>query len=145
MRPFKQFLIDEKAPPSKAAEDWIMSNKSKFKDQYGDDWEEILFATAWKLFGNKESLDESEAPTNVTSGVANPDAPMFRKSRFAGYSCVEVDSDTYMRCSQGKKKHARWKGYVEDENLRDFVRKNFNKEKRLLMKDKKSGAMLFIK
>lgn len=94
----------------------------------------------------KEELEESDAPTTTTSGVANPDGkPLFTKTRFAGYPCVEVDNNTYMRCSQGKKKYARWNKYVEEEELENFVKKNFHKEKRLLLKDRDSGAMLFLK
>lgn len=52
MKTFKQFLI-EKAPPSKEAEDWIKANKEEFKKQYGDDWESVLYATAWEKYGNK--------------------------------------------------------------------------------------------
>jgi hypothetical protein len=58
MIPFKQFAINEKAPPSAKAEKWIKDNKDRFKDQYGDDWEQVLYATAWKMFGKKEGIDE---------------------------------------------------------------------------------------
>lgn len=58
MQPFKTFIIDEKAPPSAKAEKFIKDNKAKFKKEYGEDWEEVLYATAWKMFGKKEGLDE---------------------------------------------------------------------------------------
>lgn len=45
--------VYESAPKSKEAEDWILKNKSSFKKRYGDEWEQILYATAWKIFGNK--------------------------------------------------------------------------------------------
>lgn len=41
--------VNEEAPPSAAAEKWIKDNKEKFKKQYGDDWEQVLHATAWKM------------------------------------------------------------------------------------------------
>jgi hypothetical protein len=91
---------------------------------------------------------ESEAPANTTDGVANPDgAPLFKKSNFAGYPCVEVDGDTYVKCSRGKGKqpYARWKNYVEDSELENFVKTNYHKEKRLLMKNRDTGSMTFIK
>lgn len=223
LKKFTEFLM-EKAPPSKEAEEWIKKNKENFKDQYGDDWEKILYAKAWKMFGEgidekvwydklvsmaarnvfakedykdalktlvsvldrkrkagnlghdvvyyatsiaksyanvdgqeladmykevfSESVDESEAPTNTTSGVDNPDgAPLFKKSKFAGYPCVEVDGSTYVKCSRGKgkKPYARWKQYVDDDELETFVKKNYQKEKRLLMKNRDTGAMTFIK
>lgn len=43
----------ESAPKSKEAEDWILANKASFKKRYGKDWEQILYATAWKLFDKK--------------------------------------------------------------------------------------------
>jgi len=45
--------IKEVAPPGKGAETFIKGNKEKFKKRYGDRWEEILYRTAWKVFGNK--------------------------------------------------------------------------------------------
>ncbi len=52
----ENMLLKEKAPPSKKAEDWIKSNKAEFKKQYGKDYKRVLYATAWKMFG--ESLNE---------------------------------------------------------------------------------------
>jgi len=45
-------VVNEKAPPG--MEDWVKSNKAKFKKQYGDEkGTEVLYATAWKMH-NKE-------------------------------------------------------------------------------------------
>ncbi len=46
--------VEESAPPGKKAEDFIKKNKADFKKRYGDRWEEVLYATAWKQFGKKE-------------------------------------------------------------------------------------------
>tara|TARA_R110000822_G_scaffold52235_8_gene135352 strand:+ start:9067 stop:10395 length:1329 start_codon:yes stop_codon:yes gene_type:complete len=48
-------LIDfhEVAPPSEGAKRFIKANKAKFKKQYGENSEKVLYATAWKLFGDK--------------------------------------------------------------------------------------------
>ena len=43
--------IKEIAPPGAAAEKFIKANKKKFKSRYGDNWEKVLYATAWKVFG----------------------------------------------------------------------------------------------
>jgi hypothetical protein len=48
--------VNEKAPPG--MEDWIKDRKAEFKDRYGDRWQEVLYATAWKQH-NKESIGES--------------------------------------------------------------------------------------
>lgn len=45
--------FDEVAPDNIEAENFILKNKNAFKKRYGDAWEKILYATAWKLFGNK--------------------------------------------------------------------------------------------
>ena len=42
----------EVAPKNKNAEDFIMANKSKFESKYGNNWKKILYATAWKLYGD---------------------------------------------------------------------------------------------
>lgn len=39
-------LMNETAPPG--MEQWIKDRKEDFKKRYGDKWEEVLYATAWK-------------------------------------------------------------------------------------------------
>jgi hypothetical protein len=46
--------VEETAPPGKKAEDFIKSNKDDFKKRYGNRWQEVLYATAWKQFGKKD-------------------------------------------------------------------------------------------
>jgi hypothetical protein len=68
-------ILLEKAPPG--MEGWIMSVKKSFMDQYGDDWEEALYSTAWKKYneGRTGEVTESEEakcpkiPSNVTKDV----------------------------------------------------------------------------
>lgn len=47
--------INEDAPPG--MEDWILDNKEEFKKRYGSRWEEVLYATAWKIH-NEENGDK---------------------------------------------------------------------------------------
>ena len=49
----------EVAPTAKGAEDWIKSVKSDFKKRYGKDWQKVLYATAWKRFGESSEMTES--------------------------------------------------------------------------------------
>jgi len=56
--------VEESAPPG--MEDWIKARKPEFKKRYGDRWEEVLYATAWKRHNN-ESIEEDELEE------ANPD------------------------------------------------------------------------
>jgi len=51
--------VYETAPPGAEAEAFIKNSKEKFKKRYGDKWEQVLYATAWKVYGKKESVDES--------------------------------------------------------------------------------------
>ena len=49
----------EKAPPGEKAESWIKSNKARFKKRYGETaGERVLYAKAWKLFG-EETVNET--------------------------------------------------------------------------------------
>lgn len=47
----RKMTYENAAPGS---EDWIKKNKSRFKKEYGEtNYEQILYATSWKLFGAK--------------------------------------------------------------------------------------------
>ena len=46
--------LTEVAPEGEKAEEFITKNKAAFKKRYGDNWERVLYATAWKLFGDKK-------------------------------------------------------------------------------------------
>lgn len=46
----------ESAPPG--MEQWIKDRKPEFKKRYGDRWQEVLYATAWKRHNN-ESIEEA--------------------------------------------------------------------------------------
>lgn len=88
--------------------------------------------------------EETATPSVTTSAVAVPDSP-FKTSKVAGCDCIEVDHDTYMRCKFGKKPYSRWSGYIEDENLRNFVRKHYSKSEKLLVMNNSSGAAMYFK
>ncbi len=99
---------------------------------------------SWETFLKK--LEEDAEPTNQTGGVANSDSPpMFKMSRFAGIPCVEVDDDTYHKCKFGKKPYARWEGVIEDEALRGFVKKQFDKSPKLMIQNQKTGSTIYLK
>jgi hypothetical protein len=50
--------VTEVAPPG--MEDWIKDRKEDFKKRYGDKWESVLYATAWKRKKN-ESAEQGVA------------------------------------------------------------------------------------
>ena len=52
--------LEEKAPPG--MEKWIKDRKPEFKKRYGDRWQEVLYATAWKQ--HNESVEQGVAEAN---------------------------------------------------------------------------------
>ena len=59
--------MQEVAPPGEKAERFIRQNKEKFRKQYGDRAEEVLYSTAWKMFGKKEeSYTRNQARLETT-------------------------------------------------------------------------------
>lgn len=79
--------VSEVGPPG--MEDWIRKNKSRFRKEYGDRGDEVLYATAWNLYhkGKSESAkdvrmhedangddDTSMAHAQLSSLVARADA-----------------------------------------------------------------------
>lgn len=132
MKSFIQFL-QESAPPSKKAEDWVIANKDEFKAKYGDDWESVLYATAWKLFG--EAM-------NTTDGVDTPDVKM---GSFLGHPCIDLDEDEYQNCVVGKQPFARWNNYITNEKRCHAIKEIYHKSKSLLVRCEKTGSMSFLK
>lgn len=65
-RRMKPKEIDEKAPPG--MEKWINDRKPEFKKRYGDKWQQVLYATAWKHKKN-ESVEESANDNPVAGAI----------------------------------------------------------------------------
>ena len=94
-----------------------------------------------------EFIKESEAPTNQTSGVANPDAkPLkFKESTVTGKTCIVVDDDTYDKCRGGHKPFNRWANEIDDEDLRNRVREIRSKHGSVLLQNEKTGLIYEFK
>lgn len=92
-------------------------------------------------------FEDGSVPSSTgVGGVDNPDAkPMIKKTKFMGIPCIEVDDDTYTKCIRGKKPFSRWAHYVEDENLRNEMRKAFQSSKKLLMKNSRDESIAYVK
>lgn len=106
-----------------------------------------MMKTLREYLEEQDTVVESDAPTNTTAGVAGKDTPMaINRTRIFGNTCVDVDDDTYNACSRGKKPHARWNRYVKDNpELEKELKKDFYKNKKLMIRSKTTGAMSFIK
>lgn len=88
----------------------------------------------------------STAASTTTGGVANPDSkPVFTKSKFMGHPCIDVDDKTYSDCIKGKKPFTRWAKYVEDESLRSEMKGMYQKNKKMLVRNNRTGGMVFLK
>lgn len=61
--------LDEVAPPGQ--EQWIKDRKEEFKKRYGDRWQEVLYATAWKRSKN-ESVETMTDNINECGGDMSP-------------------------------------------------------------------------
>lgn len=89
--------------------------------------------------------EESTAPTTTTDGVAEPSPKPLGVSSFMGYKCYTVDCESYSKLMQGKTPFKRWSGYIEDETMRTAIQKDYYKNKKLLIKNAKTDAMIFVK
>lgn len=49
---FEEFVekLDEVSPPDESIERWIKHVKPYFKKEYGNDYKQVLYAKAWKLY-----------------------------------------------------------------------------------------------
>jgi len=59
----ENMVIVEKAPPDEKLQKWLEepSTKAEFKKRYGDEWEEIMYATAWKIYNGKKNEEINES------------------------------------------------------------------------------------
>lgn len=63
-------VLNEKAPKGKKAARFIKKARDDFKDRYGKAWKSVLYATAWKLFG-ESALNEMDAPSDMRAWLAD--------------------------------------------------------------------------
>ena len=71
----EQEMISEKAPQDPEIEKWLEKpeTKAEFKDRYGDDWEKVMYATAWKM--HKDKIKEQEEAWNIDEELDEDFAP----------------------------------------------------------------------
>jgi hypothetical protein len=61
-----QQILDEVAPPSESIKKWTEEPnvKKSFKQQYGSDWENVLYGKAWKMYKKGKLKEALEEPSN---------------------------------------------------------------------------------
>ena len=84
-------FIPEEAPPGDKAERFIRKNKADFKERYGENWERVLYATAWKNFG--ESIEEAVSVDGRTKGYRAAVARIAARNERISQAQVEPKSD----------------------------------------------------
>jgi len=77
----KKESVTEVAPPG--MEKWIKDRKPEFKKRYGDRWQEVLYATAWKQKKNESVEENAEQKFAVTYDIygSNKEKPLYTKTR----------------------------------------------------------------
>jgi hypothetical protein len=77
-----------------------------------------------------------------------PDSSDIGPNKFAGVHVFDVSSDTFMRCIKGKKKYARWKNYLNDEDESDVKILNYaksNPNNSVILKNDAYGGMIYLR
>ena len=143
--------------------------KDDFKDRYGDDAEDVMYATATKM------AMKQEQPTTSTAGIAGLDIGLTKKKKekdvekakmlrrqylqgdkmsesiqratFAGKDVFIVDSETFYNCRMGKKQYARYEKYVGDGMVGQAIREYGLKYPRrpIILQNGEAGPMLYLK
>jgi len=95
-----------------------------------------------------ELFEEDSSASTSTSGVSLPDAKpitSIKRDKFMGHTCYEMDQDSYSNLMKGKIPFKRWSDYISDETLRTNVQSDYYKNKKLLIRNEKTGTMVYVK
>ncbi len=98
--PFKGRLVgedavNEVAPPG--MEDWIKDRKADFKKRYGDRWQEVLYATAWKRKNNEGVAEGDNEKIADRYSQDEWDAKIQRLKKLAGMGPLKTVWDPVKR------------------------------------------------
>jgi hypothetical protein len=55
---YEELEFMESAPPGKKAARFLKHRKADFKKRYGKNWKQVLYATAWKQFGESQTFKD---------------------------------------------------------------------------------------
>jgi len=97
----KKESVTEVAPPG--MEKWIKDRKADFKKRYGDRWEEVLYATAWKRKKNESVEESAEQKFAVTYDIygSNKEKPLYTKTRTVRAKSEQEAIDTLRKLVGG--------------------------------------------
>lgn len=87
-------------------------------------------------------LKEETMTTGIDMGVHKK-----KEETFAGSKVFDCDSDTFQNCRLGKKKYARYKTYVGEDEIGQEIKAYAlkNPKKQIVLRDSKTGAMIYLR
>ena len=144
------FLIKEQHGDYKITDEELeLQFFDKFEQMYNND--NLLFdeKTLRKV---TDALDE-ETPTTVSGNVAMRDMKLGKPpkglvmKKFGGVDVFAVDPNIYMKSRFGKKKFDRYKKYVGEDEVGEYIRMfaRKNPKKPIILMDTSTGCMQFLK
>ena len=144
------FLIKEQHGDYKITDEELeLQFFDKFEQMYNND--NLLFdeKTLRKV---TDALDE-ETPTTVSGNVAMRDMKLGKPpkglvmKRFGGVDVFAVDPNIYMKSRFGKKKFDRYKKYVGEDEVGEYIRMfaRKNPKKPIILMDTSTGCMQFLR
>jgi hypothetical protein len=83
------------------------------------------------------------------TGIANYEKPLssspIKRSPFMGRTVMEVDHDTYCRCIKGRDHGSRWDKFIENEDIRSTLRKEYQKGKPLFVQSEYTKSLTYLR
>lgn len=88
-----------------------------------------------------------EIANSTGDGIANPDTVMSLRKRddFMGYKVFEVEHEDYCNCMNGKAKGDRWNKYFANDEDSKVLKKEFYKQKPVLIQDRLTKGLVFLR
>ena len=144
------FLIKEQHGDYKITDEELeLQFFDKFEQMYNND--NLLFDE--KTLRKVETALNEETPTTVSGNVAMRDMKLGKPpkglvmKRFGGVDVFAVDPNIYMKSRFGKKKFERYKKYVGEDEVGEYIRMfaRKNPKKPIILMDTSTGCMQFLR
>ena len=144
------FLIKEQHGDYKITDEELeLEFFDKFEQMYNND--NLLFDE--KTLRKVTTALNEETPTTVSGNVAMRDMKLGKPpkglvmKRFGGVDVFAVDPNIYMKSRFGKKKFDRYKKYVGEDEVGEYIRMfaRKNPKKPIILMDTSTGCMQFLK
>ena len=144
------FLIKEQHGDYKITDEELENQFfDKFEQMYNND--NLLFDE--KTLRKVETALNEEVPATVSGNVAMRDMKLGKPpkglvmKRFGGVDVFAVDPNIYMKSRFGKKKFERYKKYVGEDEVGEYIRMfaRKNPKKPIILMDTSTGCMQFLR